>query len=175
MIQNESSGRAVHEEVDGLDIEGQHGHVSFFCVALPGRRRGHTAFVQAGEDNECLHVVLPVAAFPEMLSKPVNREATAATTVYELYHHWAMLHVHQGHHLQTSSHRWYAALISLVSHTGRPGTAAISAPSRSSFVTYAPSVVTACKICYVAGTKRLCVSIKVLLLALVNVGEINEI
>jgi len=45
---SEPSGHAVHEEVDGLDIWGQHDRGWFFCSTLAGRRGGHTSFVQAG-------------------------------------------------------------------------------------------------------------------------------
>jgi len=48
----ERSGRAVHEEADGLDIGG-HTHIDglFFCATLTGRRKGHTPFVQAGAET----------------------------------------------------------------------------------------------------------------------------
>jgi len=48
--QQELSGRAVHEELDGLDIERQHGRRLFVCATLTGRRRDHTPSVRAGAD-----------------------------------------------------------------------------------------------------------------------------
>ena len=47
----ELSGHAVHGEVDGLDIGGQHGRRLFFCATLTGHRGGHTPFVQAGAET----------------------------------------------------------------------------------------------------------------------------
>ena len=46
----EPSGRAVHGEVDGLDIGGRHGRL-FFCATLTGHRGGHTSFVPAGAET----------------------------------------------------------------------------------------------------------------------------
>ena len=46
----EPSGRAVHGEVDGLDIEDNMAD-DLFCATLTGRRGGHTPFVQAGEET----------------------------------------------------------------------------------------------------------------------------
>jgi len=49
----EPSGRAVHEDVDGWDIGGQHGpwFVLVRHTHRPKRRSGHTPFVQAGSET----------------------------------------------------------------------------------------------------------------------------
>jgi len=49
----EPSGRAVHEDVDGWDIGGQHGpwFVLVRHTHRPKRRSGHTPFVQAGSEK----------------------------------------------------------------------------------------------------------------------------
>ena len=46
----EPSGRAVHGEVDGLDIGGRHGR-RFVLRHTQGRTGGHTPFVQAGVET----------------------------------------------------------------------------------------------------------------------------
>ena len=44
------SGRAVHEEIDGLDIGEQHGRRFVLLRQLTSRRAGHTPFVQTGAE-----------------------------------------------------------------------------------------------------------------------------
>jgi len=43
----EPSGHALHEEVDGMDIEDDMVNSLFFCATLTSCRGGHTLFVQA--------------------------------------------------------------------------------------------------------------------------------
>jgi len=52
----ELSGHAVHEEVDGLDMEDNMVDGLFICATLTGRRGGHTSFVQAGAETSNIDV-----------------------------------------------------------------------------------------------------------------------
>jgi len=47
----EPSGHAAHEEVDGLDIGGQHGRRFVLLCHTHRPQRGHTPFVQAGSET----------------------------------------------------------------------------------------------------------------------------